>query len=142
MVVGAGVAGAGWVRTYFRIWIPLLMPSLILVAVMNFALAAGATSSIILLASRDTITLSLMALELASSGVNNREASSIISLFIIAFTVSGALAVRAFGLRLGVRHDRRAAQQDREGRPSDALLPPPAHGGRFGGGAAATGLGG
>jgi iron(III) transport system permease protein len=110
MEEAARVAGAGWVRTYFRIWIPLLMPALILVAVMNFALAAGATSSIILLASRDTITLSLMALELASSGVNNREAASIISLFIIAFTVSGALAVRAFGLRLGVRHDRRTAQ--------------------------------
>lgn len=110
MEEAARVAGAGWVRTYFRIWIPLLMPTLILLAVMSFVMAAGATSSIVLLASRDTVTLSLMALELASSGVNDRESASIISLFIIAFTVGGALAVRAFGLRLGVRHDSRAVE--------------------------------
>jgi iron(III) transport system permease protein len=105
MEEAARVSGAGWIRTYFRIWLPLLMPSLILLAVMNFVSAAGATGSIILLASRDTMTLSLMALELSSVGVSNREAASIISIFIIAITVTGALIVRTFGLRLGVRHD-------------------------------------
>ncbi len=68
MEEAARVSGAGWIRTYFRIWLPLLMPTLILLAVMNFVSAAGATSSIILLASRDTMTLSLMALELSSVG--------------------------------------------------------------------------
>jgi iron(III) transport system permease protein len=105
MEEAARVSGAGWIRTYFRIWLPLLMPTLILLAVMNFVSAAGATSSIILLASRDTMTLSLMALELSTTTVNNREAASIISIFIIALTVTGALIVRYFGLRLGVRHD-------------------------------------
>jgi iron(III) transport system permease protein len=105
MEEAARVSGAGWIRTYFRIWLPLLMPTLILLAVMNFVNAAGATSSIILLASRDTMTLSLMALELSSVGVSNREAASIISIFIIALTVTGALIVRYFGLRVGVRHD-------------------------------------
>jgi ABC-type Fe3+ transport system permease subunit len=81
------------------------MPTLMLLAVMNFVSAAGATSSIILLASRDTMTLSLMALELSSNAVNNREAASIISIFIIAFTLVGALIIRYFGRRLGVRHD-------------------------------------
>jgi iron(III) transport system permease protein len=104
----ARVAGAGWIRTYFRIWLPLLMPTLVLLAVMNFVSAAGATSSIILLASRDTMTLSLMALELSSTAINNREAASIISIFIIAFTVTGALLVRYFGRSLGVRHDMHA----------------------------------
>ncbi|HJU62263.1 MAG TPA: iron ABC transporter permease [Candidatus Binatia bacterium] len=108
MEEAARVAGAGWTRTYFRIWLPLLMPTLILLAVMNFVGAAGATSSIILLASRDTMTLSLMALELSSSAVNNREAASIISIFIVLFTVTGALLVRYFGRRLGVRHDLQA----------------------------------
>jgi ABC-type Fe3+ transport system permease subunit len=92
-------------RTYVMIWLPLLTPSLILLAVMNFVSAAGATSSIILLASRDTMTLSLMALELSSVAISNREAASIISIFIIALTVSGALLVRYFGRRLGVRHE-------------------------------------
>ncbi|HXV47279.1 MAG TPA: ABC transporter permease subunit [Candidatus Binatia bacterium] len=110
MEEAARVAGAGWIRTYFRIWLPLLMPTLVLLAVMNFVSASGATSSIILLASRDTMTLSLMALELSSTAVNNREAASIISIFIIAFTITGALLVRYFGRRLGVRHDMQATE--------------------------------
>ncbi|HEX2228080.1 MAG TPA: ABC transporter permease subunit [Candidatus Binatia bacterium] len=105
MEEAARVSGAGWLRTYFCIWLPLLMPTLILLAVMNFVSAAGATSSIVLLASRDTMTLSLMALELSSLSVSNREAASIISIFIIAITITGALIVRYFGLRFGVRHD-------------------------------------
>ena len=105
MEEAARVAGAGWIRTYLRIWLPLLMPTLMLLAVMNFVSAAGATSSIILLASRDTMTLSLMALELSSTAVSNREAASIISIFIIAFTLTGALIIRYFGRRLGVHHD-------------------------------------
>lgn len=109
MEEAARVAGAGWVRTYFRIWLPLLAPTLILLAVMNFVSAAGATSSIILLASRDTMTLSLMALELSSNAISNREAASIISIFIIAITFIGALLVRYFGRRVGVRHDMRGS---------------------------------
>jgi iron(III) transport system permease protein len=120
MEEAARVSGAGWLRTYCRIWLPLLMPTLILLAVMNFVSAAGATSSIILLASRDTMTLSLMALELSSVAVSNREAASIISIFIVLFTVTGALLVRYFGRRLGVRHDMHAG----EGAPqSSARLP-------------------
>ncbi|HKA33778.1 MAG TPA: hypothetical protein VKH64_11225, partial [Candidatus Binatia bacterium] len=65
--------------------------------------------SIILLASRDTITLSLMALELSSIAVSNREAASIISIFIIAMTVAGALIVRALGSRVGVRAQARTS---------------------------------
>jgi iron(III) transport system permease protein len=109
MEEAARVSGAGWIRTYFRIWLPLLTPTLMLLAVMNFVSAAGATGSIILLASRDTMTLSLMALELSTVGVSNREAASILSIFIIVITVIGALIVRFFGLRLGVRHDVQAS---------------------------------
>ena len=105
MEEAARVSGAGWLRTYFRIWLPLLMPTMILLAVMNFVSAAGATSSIILLASRDTMTLSLMALELSSTAVSNREAASIISIFIVLLTLTGALLVRYFGTRYGVHHD-------------------------------------
>ncbi len=110
MEEAARVSGAGWLRTYFLIWLPLLMPTLILLAVMNFVSAAGATSSIILLASRGTMTLSLMALELSSAAVSDREAASIISIFIILLTMTGALLVRYFGRRFGVHHDMRAAE--------------------------------
>jgi ABC-type Fe3+ transport system permease subunit len=71
---------------------------------MNFVSAAGATGSIILLASRDTMTLSLMALELSTPAVNNREAASIISIFIIGLTMAGAFLVRALGRSLGLRY--------------------------------------
>ena len=120
MEEAARVSGAGWIRTYLRIWLPLLMPTLILLAVMNFVSAAGATSSIILLASRDTMTLSLMALELSTPAVNNREAASIVSIFIILFTVTGAVLVRYFGRRFGVRHDMRA---DEGAPPPSARVP-------------------
>jgi iron(III) transport system permease protein len=128
MEEAARVSGAGWIRTYFRIWLPLLMPTLMLLAVMNFVSAAGATSSIILLASRDTMTLSLMALELSSTAVSNREAASIISIFIIAFTMTGALVIRYFGLRFGVRHDVQAgigAIQSAAQIPADRIVPQP-----------------
>ena len=105
MEEAARVSGAGWIKTYFRIWLPLLMPTLALLAVLNFTSAAGTTAPIILLASRETMTLSLLALEFASPGINNREAASIISIFIIAITIVGALVVRNLGLRLSVRHD-------------------------------------
>jgi iron(III) transport system permease protein len=123
MEEAARVSGAGWMRTYFRIWLPLLMPTLILLAVMNFVGAAGATSSIILLASRDTITLSLMALELSTTAVSNREAASIISIFIIAFTVTGALLVRSLGRRFGIQHSIQATPHDLAGSAQPAAVP-------------------
>ena len=98
----ARVSGAGWLRTYFRIWIPLLMPTLILLGTLNFVIAANTTSSIILLAARDTVTLSILALEYASVGY--RESAGIISILIMVLTLGVALVARAFGVRLGVRH--------------------------------------
>jgi iron(III) transport system permease protein len=98
------VAGAGWLQTYFRIVIPVLMPTMVLVGMINFVAAAGATSSVVLLASRDTSTLSLLALEFGASGGLLEEAS-IISVIITILTVGVALPMRALALRLGVRHD-------------------------------------
>ena len=98
------------------------MPTLILLAVMNFVSAAGATSSIILLASRDTMTLSLMALELSTTAVSNREAASIISIFIIIFTVAGALLVRSLGRRFGIQHGIQATPSGLAGSIQPAAL--------------------
>jgi len=98
------VAGAGWLRTYFRIVVPVLMPTMVLVGMINFVAAAGATSTVVLLASRDTSTLSLLALEYSASGGLLEEAS-IISVFITILTVGVALPMRALAMRLGVRHD-------------------------------------
>jgi iron(III) transport system permease protein len=103
----ARVSGAGWVRAYFRVWIPLLMPTWILIGTLNFVIAANTTSSIILLADRSTRTLSILALEFASPDLGMLEEASIISIFLIVFTVGIASVARVFGLRLGVQHEHR-----------------------------------
>jgi len=105
MEEAARASGAGWIRTYFRVWLPLLMPTLTLLAVLNFVSAAGVTSSIILLASRETITLSLLALRMTTELADQREAASIVSIFIVLLTVGLAIPLRSLSLRLGVRHD-------------------------------------
>jgi iron(III) transport system permease protein len=97
------VAGAGWFGTYFRVVLPILMPTMVLIGVLSFVGAAGATSSIILLASRDTYTLSLLVLQLADPTVGRREAAGIISLIIMVMTLAIAWVARAYGFRVGVR---------------------------------------
>jgi len=102
MEEAARVSGAGYLRTFFKIWIPLLMPTLILLGTLNFIGAATTTSSIILLATRGTYTLSILALEYASPGVDLKEEAGIISLIIMAITICGALAARLMTRRMGL----------------------------------------
>jgi iron(III) transport system permease protein len=97
------IAGAGWFRTYFKIWIPLLLPTMIMLGVMNFVFAAGATSQIILLADRSTMTLSILALELNSSASTQREQASIVGIVMIAMTMFVAIVARWIGSRYGVK---------------------------------------
>jgi iron(III) transport system permease protein len=99
----ARISGAGWVRTYIKIWIPLIMPTLILLSMINFALAASTTSSIILISSRDVMTLSILALEYSSPGIGLREEAGIVALFITVMTAGLALVARHFGLRMGLQ---------------------------------------
>ncbi len=108
MEEAARAAGAGWIRTYFRIWIPLLMPTLVLLATLNFVGAAGNVSTVILLAARGTTTLSLLALEYSGPITRMREAAGVVSIVVIIMTVGLATAGRAWSRRLGVRHDVRA----------------------------------
>jgi hypothetical protein len=55
------------------------------------------------------MTLSLLALQLSTDLADQREAASIVSIFIILLTVGMAIPLRAISLRLGVRHDVRGA---------------------------------
>ena len=102
------VAGAGWMRTYLTVVLPVLMPTMVLIGVLNFVGAAGATSNIILLASRQTITLSLLTLEFAAPEIGRREAAGIVTLVIMAMTLGVAMVGRHFALRMGVRHNLKA----------------------------------
>jgi iron(III) transport system permease protein len=100
----ARVSGAGWFYMYFRVWLPLIAPTLVLMGVLNFVIAAGSTGSVILLASRETVTLSLLALEYVTTTTGGaREVAGIISLFIVAMTAGLALVARWFGFQVGVK---------------------------------------
>ena len=101
----ARIAGAGWFRTYLKIWLPLIAPTLVLVATLNFIFAVGSTSTIILLADLETRTLSLMLLAFFRHPSGPAlEQAGIVSLFLILLTVTVAVVARKFGLPLGVRH--------------------------------------
>ena len=74
-------------------------------------MAAGATSSLILLVSFDNQTLSILALLLNEEG--KREAASVVSLAIIIVTVGMALIARHYGFKLGVSHHRKSQRRAR-----------------------------
>ena len=102
MEEAARVSGAGWLRTYFRIWLPLLMPTMVLLGTLNFNIAAGTTASIILLASRDSVTLSILLLNHVIAA--DREMAAAISIIIGSMTLVTALIAREWGRRMTVRH--------------------------------------
>ncbi len=128
MEEAARIAGAGWVSAYFRIWLRLLMPTLILLGTLNFTIAAGTTASIILLASRETMTMSLLTLEYAMNGW--REAASVMNILVAVIIMGTALVARRFGLRLGVRHDAQQTAGQTSPAPSARQEVAHAHSGR------------
>jgi iron(III) transport system permease protein len=97
------MSGAGFWRTYFHVVFPLMAQTMILVAVLKFMFAAQQTSSIILLATSETRTLSLLALDQVAAGY--REVASITVIFIMLLTLGVALIARSFGLKVGIRAD-------------------------------------
>ena len=104
MEEAARVCGAGWFRTFFKIWLPLLMPTLALLALFNFTIAAGTTASIILLASRETITASLLILEWLMPGNTLREEAAVAQLILGSITLAAAFVAKRYGITMGVRH--------------------------------------
>ena len=100
----ARMSGAGWIRTYFQIVLPLIAPTLIVVAAIKFMYAANAASNIILLATSETRTLSLLALGFVADG--QREAATVVTVVITAITTTMAILVRTLGLNIGIRAGR------------------------------------
>ncbi|MEE8519323.1 MAG: iron ABC transporter permease [Dehalococcoidia bacterium] len=93
------ITGAKWWYTQWRIVLPLLTPMLIAVALLTFISALNEVSGIILLASVETRTLSLLTLDLVFNG--EREAAAVITTFIVLMGVGMALLGRRLGFRLG-----------------------------------------
>jgi len=95
------MSGAGFWKTYFKVVLPLMAQTIVLVGVIKFMFAAQHPSSIILLATSETRPLSLLALDQIAAGY--REVASITVIFIMLLTVGVALIARSFGLKVGIR---------------------------------------
>lgn len=95
------MSGAGFWRTYFRIVLPLMAQTMVLIGVLKFLFAARSASSIILLATSESRTLALLALDQIAAGY--RETASITVLLVVFLTTGLALIARSFGLRVGIR---------------------------------------
>jgi iron(III) transport system permease protein len=95
------MSGAGFWRTYFQIVFPLMAQTMVLVGVIKFMFAAQHNSAIILLATSETRTLSLLSLDQIAAGY--REVASITIIMVTALTLGVAMVARSFGLKVGIR---------------------------------------
>ena len=94
------VCGAGPMRTFYSIVLPLIRPMLVSIFVIVFISALRDISTIIFLASADQ-TLSLLMMQFASA--SNLEASAVIGVITTAIVVVVALITRRFGLQVTVQ---------------------------------------
>jgi iron(III) transport system permease protein len=95
------ICGAGRLRTQFGVTIPILSPMLIGVALMVFVTAVNEVSGVVLLASTDVRTLSLLSLDYLMGGRPSREAAAVVTAIMVILCVGVALIARSFGISLG-----------------------------------------
>lgn len=95
------MSGAGFWRTYFKVVLPLMAQTMILIGVIKFMFAAQHTSSIILLATSHTWTLSLLTLEQIAYGYY--EQASVTIILIVLLTLGLGVVGRILGLKVGIQ---------------------------------------
>jgi iron(III) transport system permease protein len=96
------VTGATWWQTFTRVVLPIMVPVLLLVGVMNFIGAARDVASVALVATADTKTLALLQLDYMVEG--RYEAGAVASLVVVIMSTGLALLARTLGLRIGIRN--------------------------------------
>jgi ABC-type spermidine/putrescine transport system permease subunit II len=87
-------------HTLRRIVLPIIVPVLLLVAVLNFIFAVRDVSTVAL-RDQGTRTLSLLQLDYMMDG--NYRSAAVLSILVVVLTTGVALLARALGLRIGVR---------------------------------------
>jgi iron(III) transport system permease protein len=95
----ARVCGAGWLSTYWRITLPLVLPTLVSIFAIVFISAVRDISAIILISTSSTRPLSLLMMEYSMS--NEMEAASIIGVILSLCGIGVAFVSRKVGIRLG-----------------------------------------
>jgi iron(III) transport system permease protein len=97
----ARTCGASWWYAFRHIIVPILMPTLVLVGVINFIAASRDIASIALLSSNTSKTLSLLQLDYMVDG--RWEDAAVVSVVVMLVTTGAAFLARLCGIRLGVR---------------------------------------
>jgi iron(III) transport system permease protein len=97
----ARTSGASWWYGFRHVIVPILMPTLVLVGIVNFIAASRDIASVALLATNATKTLSLLQLDYMIDG--RSEAAAVVSVVVILLTTAVAVVARLFGIRFGIR---------------------------------------
>jgi iron(III) transport system permease protein len=95
------VAGASWYTTFRRILLPLLLPCLIVVGLLEFIASARNISTVVLLATGRTRTLALLMLDYTAGA--ELEKATVVGAMIVLMVVAAALTARILGGRFGIR---------------------------------------
>jgi len=95
------LAGASWFYTMRRVVLPPLAPVLVLIATVNFVSASRDVSTIVLLASGDSMTLALLQLDYMVAPY--WESATVVGVVMTLISTGLALVARGFGVRLGIR---------------------------------------
>jgi iron(III) transport system permease protein len=93
------VVGASWWYTYRTIVLPIMIPVLLLVGIINFISAARDISHVALLATHSSRTLALLQLDFMVGG--RYESAAVVATLVVGLSTGLALLTRLFKLRLG-----------------------------------------
>jgi iron(III) transport system permease protein len=95
------VAGASWYMTFRRILLPLLLPCLIVVGLLEFIASARNISTVVLLATGKTRTLALLMLDYTAGA--ELEKATVIGAMIVLMVVAAAISARILGGKFGIQ---------------------------------------
>lgn len=91
------LSGAGWWRTYRRILLPLISPSLVVITVISFIAAARNVAQVSLLSNASIRPLSIMQLEYIAQG--KYEVAAVMATMLLFVSLALALVARTYGYR-------------------------------------------
>lgn len=94
------ICGAHWGRTFWKIVVPLMAPTLVVVWVLNFVFAASGAVMPALLSSVDSKPLALMQLQYILGG--SPGPSSVVGMVLLLMVVVVAVVARILGFRVGL----------------------------------------
>jgi iron(III) transport system permease protein len=95
------VAGASWYTTFRRILLPLLLPCLIVVGLLEFIASARNISTVVLLATGKTRTMALLMLDYTAGA--ELEKATVVGAMIVLMVVTAAIVARVLGGKFGIR---------------------------------------